>query len=38
MNRTGIGAAFTDEDIALMISVWDEEHERAEKKAKRRPK
>jgi len=37
-NRTGIGAAFSDEDIALMISVWDEEHQRATKKSKKRQK
>jgi hypothetical protein len=37
-NRTGIGAAFSDEDIALMISVWDEEHQRSTKKTKKPPK
>ena len=38
VKRTGIGAAFSDEDIALMISGWDEEHGRAAKRAKKRPK
>jgi hypothetical protein len=37
VNRTGIGAAFSDEEIALMTSVWDEEQGRASKKAKRPP-
>jgi hypothetical protein len=35
--RTGIGVAFSDEEIALMTSVWDKEHERASKKTKKRP-
>jgi hypothetical protein len=38
VNRTGIGAAFPDEEIALMISVWDEEHERASKRTEKPPK
>ena len=39
VNRTGIGAAFSDEELALMVSVWDEEHGRKSKQAKklRRP-
>jgi hypothetical protein len=38
VNRTGIGAAFSDEEIALMTSIWDEERERASKKTKKRPR
>jgi hypothetical protein len=34
--RTGIGSAFSDEDILLMISIWDEEHRRKSKSAKKR--
>jgi hypothetical protein len=33
VKRKGIGAAFPDEDIALMISVWDEERKRKSKSA-----
>jgi hypothetical protein len=36
VNRTGIGALFSDEDIALMISIWDEEDERESRKARKR--
>ena len=36
-NRTGIGAAFSDEEIAHDL-LWDEEHEQALKKTKGRPK
>ena len=37
-NRTGIAAAFSDEEIALLASVWDEEHQRATKTTRKRPK
>jgi hypothetical protein len=36
VNRTGIGAAFSDVEIALMISIWDEE--RASKRTKKPPR
>jgi hypothetical protein len=35
-NRIGIGAAFFDEEIALMISIWDEENERKSKTTDKR--
>jgi hypothetical protein len=36
INRTGIGSAFSDDEIALIISIRDEQHERWAKKSKKR--
>jgi hypothetical protein len=36
MKSRSMSSLFSDEEIALMISIWDEEHERESRKA--RPK